>query len=124
MNQILFIAGGGALGAVMRFWVSTATYNWLGKAFPYGTLMVNVVGSLLMGFLFVWITERNSWPDEMRSLLMVGFLGAFTTFSTFSMDTLSLIQGGELARAGLNILISVVLCIGAAWLGLSLARQL
>lgn len=122
--NILVIALGGSIGAVLRFVVSTATYNWLGKAFPYGTLMVNVLGSLLMGFLFVWLTERSAWPAEVRSLLLVGFLGAFTTFSTFSMDTLNLIQGGEAGKALLNIVISVLLCIAAAWLGLWGARQL
>jgi CrcB protein len=124
MMQWAMIAAGGATGAVLRFWVSTATYNWLGKDFPYGTLMVNVIGSLCMGFLFVWFTERSALSEEWRSLMLIGLLGAFTTFSTFSMDTLNLIQAGEVAKAGLNILISVVLCIAAAWIGLWGARQI
>lgn len=122
--QTLFIAGGGAIGALLRFWISTATYQWLGKGFPYGTLMVNVIGSLCMGFLFVWFTERSVLPEEWRSLILIGLLGAFTTFSTFSMDTLNLIQAGEVAKAGLNILLSIVLCIAAAWIGLWGARQI
>lgn len=124
MMQWAMIAAGGATGAVLRFWVSTATYQWLGKGFPYGTLMVNILGSLCMGFLFIWFTERSALSEEWRSLMLVGLLGAFTTFSTFSMDTLSLIQAGEVTKAGLNILLSVLLCIAAAWVGLWGARQI
>ncbi len=122
--NILSIAIGGALGAVLRYWTSSAAYHWWGRDFPYGTLLVNVMGSLLMGFLFVWLTERSALSEAWRGLLLVGMLGAFTTFSTFSMDTLNLIQAGEVAKAGLNILLSVILCLVAAWIGLWGARQI
>ena len=124
MTQILAIAAGGAIGALMRFWVSTGVYNLLGRGFPYGTLAVNVTGSLLMGFLYVVLLERMTTGPEIRAALMVGLLGAFTTFSTFSMETLNLIEQAEIFKAGLNILISVVACIGAAWLGLIVGRQM
>jgi len=122
--QTVVIATGGAFGALMRFWVSSATYAMLGRSFPYGTLMVNVLGSLLMGFLFVWLTERSSLPPEWRSLILVGFLGAFTTFSTFSLETFSLLQAGEVSKALFNILLSVVLCLLATWIGVFAGRQI
>ncbi len=122
--QILAIAGGGATGALMRFWVSGWVYALLGRDFPYGTLAVNLLGSLTMGFLYVTFVERLMVGAEWRALLMVGFLGAFTTFSTFSLETLNLIEDGQLWRAGINVLLSVVLCIVAAWAGMIAGRQL
>jgi CrcB protein len=124
VGQALAIAAGGALGALFRFWMSTAVYAWLGRGFPYGTLAVNVVGSLLMGLLFVLMIERLAVGAEWRAFWLVGLLGAFTTFSTFSIETLGLIEQGELAKAAVNSLVSVVACIGAAFLGAAIARQL
>ena len=124
MLQILAIAGGGALGALGRFWVSTGVYRLLGREFPWGTLAVNTLGSFLMGMLFVLFVERLAAGPEIRAALLVGFLGAFTTFSTFSMETLALIEEGYLARAFLNMLVSVVVCLLACWLGVLLGRSL
>ncbi len=124
MQQILAIAGGGALGAVLRFGMSNVVYRMLGREFPYGTLAVNVLGSLLMGFLFVVLLERIVVSAEWRAALLVGLLGAFTTFSTFSFETLALFEGGEPVKAITNIALSVFLCLAATWLGLSLGRQL
>ncbi|MBV1912309.1 MAG: fluoride efflux transporter CrcB [Cycloclasticus sp.] len=124
MNQILAIAAGGSIGAVMRFFVSTGIYSWLGKGFPYGTLAVNVVGSLLMGLLYELFLQRLSVSPEVRALLLVGFLGAFTTFSTFSIETINLIEQGDVLKAITNVLASVILCVLAAWVGLQIARQL
>ena len=124
MNQVLAIAGGGAVGAVLRYWVSSGVYALTGRGFPYGTLVVNVLGSLVMGFLYIWLLERIPGSVAMRAFLLIGLLGAFTTFSTFSVETLNLMEAGQIARAALNTLLSVVLCVGAAALGVMLARQI
>lgn len=124
MTQLISIALGGAIGAVLRFITSSAVYSVLGRAFPWGTLVVNVIGSLLMGFLFVFFTERMELSIEIRSLILIGLLGAFTTFSTVSIETLTLIESGELMKAGINILASVIGCLLACWLGMIVARQL
>ncbi|RTZ73409.1 MAG: fluoride efflux transporter CrcB [Gammaproteobacteria bacterium] len=122
--QALAIAAGGALGALMRFWVSTAVYGWLGRGFPWGTLAVNVLGSLVMGVLYILLLERLTTGPEMRALLLIGFLGAFTTFSTFSIETFNLIEQAEIGKALLNMGVSVIACVLAAWAGVILGRQL
>jgi CrcB protein len=124
MYQILAIAGGGAIGAVLRYWMSTGVYAVVGRNFPYGTLAVNVLGSLLMGLLFVLLIERMAANSLWRAALMVGLLGAFTTFSTFSIETLNLMEEGAYGRALINVALSVLLCVAAAWLGVKLGRQL
>jgi len=121
VTRIIAIAAGGAIGAVLRFWVSTGIYALLGREFPYGTLVVNVLGSLLMGFLYIFMLERIT-SIEWRAALLIGLLGAFTTFSTFSLETMTLIEGGEPIKALVNIFISVSLCLLATWLGIQLAR--
>jgi CrcB protein len=95
-----------------------------GDQFPWGTWVVNVSGSLLIGILYVLIAEKMTLPSEARALLVVGFLGAFTTFSTFSLDTLLLIQQGWLLQAITYIVSSVVVCILLTWLGMVLTRLL
>lgn len=122
--QSVAVAMGGALGAVMRFWVSGWFHSMFGRAFPYGTLFINVTGSLLMGFLYVLIVERSSLSEEWRAVILIGFIGAFTTFSTFSIETLSLIEQGERFKAILNVGLSVVLCVFGTWVGTLLGRQL
>lgn len=121
--ELLAIALGGAVGALLRYWVSSGVYSILGRDFPYGTLTVNAVGSLLMGLLTILMLERMSVGPEMRGALLIGLLGAFTTFSTFSMETLFLIEQGDVFKAVLNVLLSVVVCISAAWLGLKIGRM-
>ena len=124
MIQTLAIAGGGAVGALLRFWVSTWVYARLGRDFPWGTLVVNVAGSLLMGLLYILLIERLSFPPVWRAALLVGLLGAFTTFSTFSLETLNLIEDGALFKALMNVLLSVVMCLLGAWLGILFGRTI
>lgn len=124
MTQLIAIAAGGAAGALFRFWVSSGVYQLLGRGFPYGTLAVNVLGSLVMGFLYVMLLERMTASPELRGALLIGFLGAFTTFSTFSIETLNLIEQADFLKAGMNMLLSVTACVVACWFGLVLGRQL
>jgi len=124
MTQMLAIAAGGAIGALLRYWTSTAVHSRLGMAFPYGTLVVNVLGSLLMGFLYVWLIDRMAAGPALRAFLLIGVLGAFTTFSTFSLETLNLMEAGHPGKALANVLISVIVCVTAAGLGVLAARQL
>lgn len=124
MNQILAIALGGALGSVARYGLSNGMYALFGRGFPYGTLAVNVLGSLLMGFLFVLFLERFASDGVLRAGVLIGVLGGFTTFSSFSIETFNLIESGEILKGGLNMALSLVLCIMATWLGVIIGRQL
>lgn len=121
--QALAIAAGGAVGALLRFWVSNGIYALVGRTFPYGTLAVNVLGSLLMGLLYVLLLDKLALGPQWRAALLVGLLGAFTTFSTFSIETLNLVEEGEAIKALLNVLLSVSLCLLAAWIGVLAGRS-
>lgn len=124
MLRIAFIAAGGATGALLRYWLSNGVHAFLGRGFPYGTLTVNIIGSLIMGILFVFLYERMDVSAEWRAGLVIGVLGAFTTFSAFSIETVNLIEAGEQLKAGINILLSVSLCITGCWLGIVFGRQI
>lgn len=123
MTQVLAIAAGGAVGSVLRFWLTGAIQGVAGKGFPYGTLAVNVIGCLIAGFLVVVLLERLVSDEIWRAGLMVGLLGGFTTFSAFSVEALSLMEHGAWLKAGLYVAASVILCLAAVWLGALLARQ-
>jgi CrcB protein len=115
----LWVALGGALGSMARFGCSSLIAGWFGQTFPLGTLVINVLGSLVIGF-FATLTGpdgRVLAAPDMRQFVMVGICGGYTTFSSFSLQTLTLVQDGEFLRAGLNVVGSVVLCLLAVWLG-------
>ncbi|MGH8504033.1 MAG: fluoride efflux transporter CrcB [Gammaproteobacteria bacterium] len=124
MLQTLAIAAGGALGAALRYWTSVGVHSVLGREFPYGTLTVNVAGSLLIGLLAVLLLDRFNVEPVWRAGLLVGVLGAFTTFSTFSFETLNLLEQGDIAKGVLNSVLNFSLCLFATWLGLLIGRQL
>ncbi|CAM3207059.1 fluoride efflux transporter CrcB [Vibrio diazotrophicus] len=110
------IAIGGAIGACSRYLVSEMCVTLFGRSFPYGTLTVNVVGSFIMGLLIAAV--ENEWlaPYPWRQIIGLGFLGALTTFSTFSMDNVLLVHQGAFVKMGFNVLLNVLLSISAAWL--------
>lgn len=114
------IAIGGACGASLRYYFSQLILNWLGKGFPFATLAVNICGSLIMGTLYGLIDQGVIEVSIYRTLIGIGFLGAFTTFSTFSMDTLLLMQQGDLLKAMLNVILNVSLCVFASGVGMYL----
>jgi len=125
MNNYLLIFLGGGIGCLMRYWISHGSYTIIGQNFPYGTLVVNVTGSFLMGLLSIIILERFSISaPQLRAFLLIGFLGGYTTFSSFSIETLTLFEQGESFRALLNVGTSFTLCIFATWLGVILGKQL
>ena len=122
-TQVGVIMFGGALGAVARYVLSTTIMDKMGANFPYGTLLVNVLGSFLMGFLAMFLVERIGLDPLLRLGLFVGFLGAFTTFSTFSMETMNLFEQGYHVRALINMLVNVLFSVLAVWLGAILGNS-
>ena len=122
----LWIGIGSALGGMARHWMATAVTARLGEGFPWGTILVNVSGSFLIGFFATIATAdgRLLLPPDARYFVMAGLCGGYTTFSAFSLQTLQLVQEGEVAAAGANVGLSVVLCLAAVWLGHISARWL
>lgn len=126
MRTYLIVAAGGALGSMARYWLSGVVANRYGETFPWGTLLVNVTGCLVIGFLASLTVADGRWlaPSWFRAFALVGVLGGYTTFSSFSLQTLTLVQDGDWLRAGANVLGSVGLCLVGVWLGYQLGSQL
>lgn len=118
----LYIAIGGAAGACLRFFLSQLMLQWFGKGFPFGTLMVNIIGSFLLGLVYTLIENGQIEIVLWRTTVGIGFLGALTTFSTFSVDTLLLLQQGFVLKGLLNIFLNVMCCLIAAWIGTQLVK--
>lgn len=124
LMQLLYIGIFGGLGCVARFLMSGWTYGLLGRGLPYGTLVVNVLGSFLLGLIMTFGLRSSLFTPELRLGLTVGFMGGFTTFSTFSYETIKLLEEGSLWQAGANIVLNVSVCLLFALLGMQLARQI
>jgi len=119
MGTYILVAIGSTIGGTLRFWLSGLIANWVGQTFPWGTLVINITGSFAIGF-FATLTGpdgRVFVPGQWRQFFMIGVCGGYTTFSSFSLQTLNLAQDGEWLWAGLNIALSVVLCLFGVWLG-------
>ena len=124
MPRTALVALGGLIGSVARYWLSGAVQRLHGTAFPSGTLAVNVVGSFVIGLVMALSLERGLLSANARILLATGFCGGFTTMSTFSYETVALLRDGDAVLALGNVLASVVVTIGAVWLGDLVARVL
>lgn len=124
MKDILVISIGAIVGANARWILSRYAARLLGPAFPYGTLFINVTGSFIVGFFMIWATERVLIDPRWRLLIVVGFCGAFTTFSSFAFETMSFFEQGQWLLMWTNFLSNNLLCLGAALAGMAVARAL
>ena len=122
MNYLISIMLGGAVGAALRYLTAAGITQLFGRSFPYGTLTVNVLGSFLIGVLAIYFSQRTMLDTLLAKGLMVGVLGAFTTFSSFSLDNLQLIEQGQWLAFAVNVILNVALCLLAVYLGTLAAR--
>jgi CrcB protein len=123
-REALYIGLGGFLGANARYLVSRAMSRWIGPGFPYGTLLINFSGSVLLGFFLIWTTERVLSAYNLRLFFAIGFCGAYTTFSSYSFETFTLYEQGHYWMAASNVLSNNLLALAGAVLGAALARSL
>ena len=124
MDKYLFIGLGGFLGSISRYWLSTFVHKHMGMDFPYGTLAVNVIGCFAIGLLMTIFQEHFVENPNIRLFLVIGILGGFTTFSSFSFDTLALMKVGNFLSAGVNVIVSVMVCLSATWIGYYIGESL
>jgi CrcB protein len=124
MNKYWMVGIGGFLGAIARFWLGGFISNRLGAKFPYGTFVINISGSYLIGLIVTLLAERSHWSANWRYLIPIGFIGAYTTFSTFELETFQSLRDGEFLFASLNVLLSVVVGFIAVWLGVITGRSI
>ncbi|MBI4237602.1 MAG: fluoride efflux transporter CrcB [Deltaproteobacteria bacterium] len=124
MRKLLLLAGAGAIGTLARYGLSGWVHQWLGVGFPYGTLVVNTAGCFTIGLLGTLAEQRVWFSSELRAVLFLGFLGAFTTFSSFSYETWQLVRDGQYGLAGGNVIGTMIAGFGALLLGVIAARAL
>lgn len=124
MQKYLFIAAGGALGSIARYWVGSTVSGRMGTKFPYGTLVTNITACIVIGFALTYFGKRADLSPAWRYLAAIGFIGAYSTFSTYEWETLSTMRSGAFLLAGLYAVGSLVLGLAAAWCGTALADLL
>ena len=122
MGKLLFVGLGGFVGTVARYWLSGVIARRYGETFPLGTLVVNALGCFLIGFLFFFFYDRALTSPTFRTVIFIGLLGGFTTFSSYGLQTFTLLKDGEVFLALINVAASNVLCLVLVWLGYSLAK--
>ena len=122
--KYLMVGIGGFLGAIARFWVGNYVGGKMGVRFPYGTFLINISGSFVIGLSLALLTAKVNWSPNWRYLIPVGFIGAYTTFSTFEYETLVRIQDGQFMTGSLNVILSVLVGFVAVWLGVMAGRAL
>jgi CrcB protein len=124
MMKYLMVGIGGAVGSVLRFWVSSYLGERISTRFPYGTFAVNITGSFLIGLIVTLLASKANWDPNWRYLIPIGFIGGYTTFSAFEYETLRSMQDGKMLVASLNVILSVTLGFAAVWLGTVAGRSL
>ncbi len=122
MVKYLMVAIGGSLGSMLRFWVGGVVSGKMGTRFPYGTFLSNCTASFLIGFIVTLLAEKTHWNPNLRYLIPIGFIGGYSTFSTFEYETFRVIQDGEFLIAFLNVTLSVIVGFVAVWLGVIAGR--
>jgi fluoride exporter len=122
--QFVWVGVAGSFGAVLRYWLDGVVSRWLAGAFPWGTFVVNISGCFVIGFLSALLTGKFLPHPVLRTAVLVGFVGAYTTFSTFGYETLQLLRGGAIALAFTNVAASVVAGLAAVWLGTTVGGAL
>jgi CrcB protein len=120
--KYVMVGIGGFIGAIARFWLGGYIGQRMGTKFPYGTFVINCSGSFIIGLVVTLLAERTHWSPNLRYLIPIGFVGAYTTFSTFEYETLRAFQDGQILVAALNVAISVVVGFMAVWLGVIAGR--
>ena len=124
MQTLLLISLGAILGANLRYFVAQYVARLIPSSFPFGTLIINIVGSFIVGFFVIWTTERVLVDPRWRLLVVVGFCGSFTTFSSYAFESMSYFEQGQWALMLANVLSNNLLCLGGALAGMALARAL
>ena len=124
MLKYLFVGIGGCLGSILRFWLGTYIGSKMGTRFPYGTFVINITGSFLIGLVFAFLTVKTQWSPNWRYLIPIGFIGGYTTFSSFEYETLRSIQDGQIGLGLLYVATSVVIGFVAVWGGMIAGRAI